>query len=203
MGPATKAIEFLRGVEVIHQIEVEADVPKLTLKPLRRVERERELVRVEWDVQHSKNFWCIVRYTHDGGKTWRAIAADLTSWSLVVNLDLLPGGERCMFQIVASSGLRTVTAETEPFEVKRKPRAVAILRPKTGDQFRHGESVVLFGGGHSPNFATADFEDVVWTSNLDGHLGIGHQLTTHTLSPDGTGSPSRSPMDLAARRQPA
>ena len=88
-----------------------------------------------------------------------------------------------MFQIVASSGLRTVTAETEPFEVKRKPRAVAILRPKTRDQFRHGESVVLFGGGHSPDFATAHFEDVVWRSNLDGHLGIGHQLTTHTLSP--------------------
>jgi hypothetical protein len=180
--PATRSIEFLRGGKVIHRIEVEAEDPKLTLKPLRRVQRALELMRVEWDAQHSKKLWCIVRYTHDGRKTWRAVGADLTSWSLVVNLDLLPGGERCMFQIVASSGLRTVTAETEPFEVKSKPRTAAILRPKPGERFPRGASVVLIGGAHSPDFETADFEEVVWTSNLDGHVGIGHQLTTHTLS---------------------
>jgi len=181
--PATRSIEFLGGGKVIHRIEVEADVPKLTVKPPRRAEKGPELMCVEWDAHHSKKLWCIVRYTHDSGKTWRAVAADVTFWSLVVNLDLLPGGERCVFQIVASSGLRTVTAETEPFEVKRKPRTAAILRPKPGERFPRGASVVLFGGGHSPDFETADFDDVVWTSNLDGHLGIGHQLTTHTLLP--------------------
>jgi hypothetical protein len=90
--------------------------------------------------------------------------------------------ERRIGAIVASSGLRTVTAETEPFEVKSKPRTAAILRPKPGERFPRGASVVLIGGAHSPDFETADFEEVVWTSNLDGHVGIGHQLTTHTLS---------------------
>jgi hypothetical protein len=37
--------------------------------------------------------------------------------------------------------------------------------------------------GHSPDFETADFEDTMWTSNRDGYLGVGDQLTTHTLSP--------------------
>ena len=145
--PAAKSLEFLRGGKVIDRIEVEADDPKLTVKPPRRAGRGPELMRVEWDAQHSKKFWCIVRYTHDGGETWRAVAADLTSWSLAVNLDLLPGGERCMFQIVASSGLRTVAAETEPFEVRRKPRTAAILRPKPDERFPRSESVVLLAAG--------------------------------------------------------
>src|SRR5262245_35461848 len=52
--PATRSIEFLRGGKVIDRIEVEADTPKLTVKPPRRAEREPELMRVEWEAQHSK-----------------------------------------------------------------------------------------------------------------------------------------------------
>jgi hypothetical protein len=181
--PATRSIEFLLDGKVINRAEVEAEDPRLTVHPPERMEAEPERMRVKWDARHSKTVWYMVRYTHDGGQTWHAVDADLTSPGLVVDLDLLPGGDQCAFQIVASSGLRTVTAETEPFAVKRKPRTVTILRPKTGEQFTQGASVCLLGVGHSPDFETAYFEDVMWTSNRDGYLGIGDQLTTHTLSP--------------------
>jgi hypothetical protein len=180
--PATKTIRFLRGGTVTDKIDVEAGPPRLAVKPPIPMEKDANLMKVEWDGQHAQKLNYMLRYTHDGGKTWRAVAADLTASSYTVHLETLPGGDRCAFQVVASSGLRTTTALTDYFEVKRKPRQARILSPNPGAAFRQGESVVLVGRGFSPDFGTPEFAEVVWNSNLDGHLGVGFRVVTNTLS---------------------
>jgi hypothetical protein len=46
-----------------------------------------------------------------------------------------------------------------------------------------GESVVLAGVGYSPDFETTRLDEVVWTSNIAGFLGYGHQVITEALAP--------------------
>jgi hypothetical protein len=150
-------------------------------------------MRLEWSVKEAKQapggkairqpVHFILRYSNDGGATWRAVAADLTEPQHVVNLDLLPGGAKCMFQVIASSGIRSSVAATKPLEVPRKPRKAYILSPaNSGMTFKQGEGVVLLGGGFSPDFETTNFEDVVWTSDRDGVIGTGYEVIVHTLS---------------------
>jgi hypothetical protein len=125
----------------------------------------------------------------------------------VANLELLPGGERCLFEVVAYAGVRTVVAATDPFAVSQKPHKAHILSPESGATFKRGQTIVLLGGGFSPDFQTADFEDVVWTSNLDGVLGTGYEVTPNHLSvgrhritlslPDGLGGEASASVFVA------
>jgi hypothetical protein len=100
----------------------------------------------------------------------------LFSWN-----DLLPGGEDCRFQVVASSGIRTTVTETEPFALPEKAVRAHILAPAPHAIFSAREAVVLRGCGFSPNYGTTRFDDMLWSSGLDGHLGIGYECVVSTL----------------------
>jgi hypothetical protein len=184
-----RTIAFRRGSEVCHKLGVEDRPPDLTVQPIKRTAREPSLARVEWTSKRQKGAGAqdgmtyLVRYSHDGGETWRALAADLEDARLVVNLDLLPGGEQCLFQVVASSGVRTATAASDPIEVPQKARSAEILAPADRTTVAQGQEIEFLGGGFSPDFETSDAEDVVWTSSRDGTLGIGYQVVVNHLSP--------------------
>jgi hypothetical protein len=180
------SITFRRDGEVVHTLEIEETPPEIeevAVQVPKADARAAELIRVKWAIKKQVNsVTYVLRYSHDEGKTWRAIAADLTEPGFVVNANLLPGGDRCKFQVVASSGIRTVTADSEYFSTAEKPRQAHILSPKPGVRFKQGELVVLQGGGFSPDFGMTDFDDVLWTSNRDGAIGVGYEVVTHTLS---------------------
>jgi hypothetical protein len=181
-----RSIAFLRDGELVHTLDIEEQAPDVNIRETTRLdERQGDLIRVEWSGQHPDRdvVTYLLRYSHDGGNTWRTIAADLTETGQVVNLDLLPGDEACMFQVVASAGIRSAAVQTEPFTVLQKPRETYILSPEPGATFEEGEPVVLQGGSISPDFETAGFGEAVWTSSVDGYIGAGYDMLTHTLSP--------------------
>jgi hypothetical protein len=180
---ATRSIAVRRHGEVLRTVDVPAEPPKVTVRQPKRVERREELMRVEWTGSHPQQpVTYLLRYSHDGGASWRAVAADLTGTRHVVNLDLLPGGDACKFQVVASAGVQTAVAETDPFAVPRKPYQAHIITPQSGAEYQQGEPVALQGGGFSPDLETTAFEEATWASSLDGPLGTGYQVVVHTLS---------------------
>jgi hypothetical protein len=201
------SIAFTRDRKVTDTIVVPTSAPTVEVAGMKQ--GGGGLMRLEWSVKEAEKapggkeirqaVHFILRYSNDGGATWGAVAADLTEPRHVVNLDLLPGGAKCRFQVIASSGIRSSVALTDPVEVARKPRKAYILSPaNSGMTFKQGEGVVLLGGGFSPDFETTDFDEVVWTSDRDGVIGTGYGVITHSLStgrhrisidfPDGLGS---------------
>ena len=48
-------------------------------------------------------------------------------------------------QAIVSSGLSATTTESEPFEVRRKPRTAHIVSPQDGQTFHAGEPIVFYG----------------------------------------------------------
>jgi hypothetical protein len=202
-SPEIRSIAFRRDGAVVHTLKIEKHAPEVSIQPPKRAKERPGLLALEWSAGKGEGpkgggpHSYLVRYSNDDGKTWQAIVADLEEPRHLVNLDLLPGGDKCKLQIVASAGVRTATAETESFAVPVKPRQAHILHPKPGTSYRKGQPVPLVGGGFSPDFATTEFDEVVWTSNLDGAIGVGHGLVVNSLSsgrhrisidiPDGAG----------------
>ena len=136
---------------------------------------------------------------------WRAVAANLSETYYEVSLDLLPGGEECQFQVVATSGIRTTVAESEPFPVDIKPARPYILEPQASTAYRGADGVALLGWGFSPDFGTTRPQEVVWSSSRDGHLGSGHQLVVkltpgrHRITvavPDGMGQEATADVSI-------
>lgn len=182
--PQVRAIVFRRDGQVCHTIQVEDAPPEITLEEPKRVERRQDLVRLEWKARQAdaKPMTYMVRYSNDGGATWRCVASNLTETKCVIDLGLLPGGEQAVLQVLASSGIRTAEATTHPLSVPRKPRNAYILSPEPGMRIMEGEPLVLQGGGFSPDFETSEFDEVLWA--CDGEkVGVGYEVVANRLEP--------------------
>jgi hypothetical protein len=176
------SIRFLRNREVLHIHEIEETPPEVELRAPDFQYRE-EPTSMEWSGRHSEEeLTYLLRYSNDGGQTWRPLMISRSRSAHRVHPRLLPGGDRCLFQVVASSGIRTSVTETELFEAPMKPRIASILSPEPGTEVTEGSQVVLRGGAYSPDFGLGEMEDAVWSSNLDGFLGRGFELVAEQLS---------------------
>jgi hypothetical protein len=153
----------------------------------------------------------MLRYSHDGGKTWRALVANLHHTRCPVHPSRLPGGDQCLFQVVASSGIRTAVAESEPFAAPTKRRIASILSPEPRTEVPEGSPLVFRGGAYSPDFGLGEMGDVLWSSNLDGLLGRGFELVTEDLTagvhaitltvPDGLGGTTTAHVSIRVTSQ--
>jgi hypothetical protein len=120
--------------------------------------------------------------------------------SCELDLDTLPGGERCRFQVVAFSDVRTSIATSDRFAVQMKPTVAEILAPADNAEVEHGEPVPLYGRAFSPDFGTTPLEEMLWFSDRDGLVGVGYETVATQLSqgwheltlrvPDGLGGES-------------
>jgi hypothetical protein len=175
------AVEVNEGEEVLAHFEVAEAPPVLTGV---RVERSDErLSRVSWAATAgAAEVFHALRYSADSGENWIALVVGAGETSHVVNMELLPGGERCQFQVLASAGFRTATVESEPFSRPVLPRRALLVSPAAGEAFESSAAVALLGAGHSPDFGTPPPDEIIWTSNRDGFLGAGYELTLTDLS---------------------
>lgn len=174
----------VRDGRVLATVKNDGRPPRVELRELRRVSRGADLAQLHWSVDAGEApHAALVRYTNDDGRTYHALAAGLSVAEHVVNLALLPGGERCRLEVTVASGLHSVTVQTPPFKVALKPRTARIVSPRDGQQFARGAPVVLLGAGHSPDGGVCAPDEVAWHSNIEGFLGSGHHLICDELRP--------------------
>jgi hypothetical protein len=201
-------IRFLRNREVLHVHPVEDSAPAVELAATELRYSEKP-VKLSWTGRHpDRDLTYLVRYSCDDGQTWRVVAANLSQAECRLRQHLLPGGKRCLVQVVASSGIRTSVTQSKPFATPVTPRRATIL---SADVTAAGP-VVLRGGAFSPDFGLGSPGDVTWSSNVDGLLGHGLVLVADLLvtegvhaitltAPDGMGglATATTPVTVTAR----
>lgn len=173
----------------IHREKVPPEIPEVRITSPEKTGELKGKVRVAWQISGGKgsrekgSYTSLVRYSNDGGRTWSAVAPRTQDWSMEVDLDQLPGGEACMFQVMVTSGIRTGSAMSAPFRVPVKEVGVTITSPEGREVVTMGEYVVLVGEAFSPELGSAAPGDLQWSSNLQGDLGSGHELNMGLLQP--------------------
>jgi putative cell wall-binding protein len=108
------------------------------------------------------------------------LPANVTELSIPV--DTLAGGDEATFRVVVSDGVNTVVADSAEFHVPRKAPAVGILTPAAGMRIPQGGSAVLSGFGNDLEDGPLDGPQLAWSSDRDGALGVGGEVTTGALS---------------------
>jgi hypothetical protein len=181
-APARKLV-VKREQEILHALEVAHDAPKVAFSAGLAGKTLAGEQQIAWRAQGgAEPLSYVLRYSHDGA-TWRRLAGPLGDDRHTVDFDALPGGDACWLQVLASGGLRTGVASSGPFAVARKPRRPVILSPQDGAKFDHRATVQLYGAAVAPGGESAPAEVLAWASSIDGHLGTGTPLHTHTLTP--------------------
>lgn len=140
--------------------------------PTPTVVQTREAITLTWGLADQP---AMVRYTHDDGQTWTAVAADVTGGEIVLDPDILPGGQG-RFEIMLADRDVTLTATLETPLPNRPPRAW-ISGPTLVET---GAFATLYGYG-------TDLEDGPLTKrrwHIDGQpVEAGRWLSLHDLSP--------------------
>jgi hypothetical protein len=93
--------------------------------------------------------------------------------SCELDLDALPGGERCRVCVRTTDGLHTVTTVSEPFALPLRPCLAMILAPGPGRVIAEGETLHLQGQGYWLEEHRPELEALFWSSSLAGALGSG------------------------------
>jgi hypothetical protein len=207
-----RAIRFCRRKEVLGSIDVEDYAPKLTVQAPRMRGRGKAF-SLHWKGVHDKPLTYAVRYSHDEGNTWQVVGADLKEEQCAVNTELLPGGRRCVFQVLASAGVRTTIVQSEPFAVPQKPRQAYILSPKADLVIPQGEPLLFKGGGHSPDFWRTDLSEGEWRIGNGEILGRRYEFIIRSLPagrheikfsiPDGLGGTSSTTRYIEVEKRKA
>jgi hypothetical protein len=165
-------------------VDVPPDPPKVRVVEPKGGGELNGQVHVVWDAEYGdKPLRYLLRYSNDGGQTFRAVAPSLAEKEYVVDLDNLPGGERCQFQVLATEGIRTGMGASKSFRVRRKRREVTIQVEHDRPVLVYGDTVRLRGFAYSPQSGSASHFDLVWYSNRDGAIGKGSEIRLRTLSP--------------------
>ena len=174
-------MRILSEYELIAEYPVAAHPPKIRITEFKQSEN---LARLKWEGNADKNatprLEFGVRFTNDG-KHWRPLVASTSTTHIVVNTDLLPGGQNCRFQVLASAGFRTATVDTKLVSLRIKPREIFIGSPRNDSEYEVGTPIYFCGTGFSPDFGNNKLDEIIWNSSAVGKIGIGQQFNTAQL----------------------
>ncbi len=165
-------------------VDVPSDPPKVRIVEPKGGGELNGRVQVAWEAEYGdKPLRYLLRYSNDGGQTFRAVAPSLAEKAYVVNLDNLPGGDRCQFQVLATEGIRTGMGASKFLRVRKKKREVTIESESDRSVLTRGDILRLRGFAYSPQSGSASLSELLWYSNRDGAVGKGTEVHLRTLSP--------------------
>jgi hypothetical protein len=119
-----------------------------------------------------------LQYSPDNGVHWQALAVNLQSTQVDVPLDQLPGGDQALLRVLVSDGVWTGQDQSDAtFRVARKAPQAFIVSPAAGAFFASDQQVMLVGEGHDAEDGAVPGERLQWSSDLQGGLGTGSQLS--------------------------
>jgi hypothetical protein len=172
---ATQAVRFRSGQRELGRLDVPTDRPFFSLlKPEEDSFIDGEgVLHLHWcghDDQHPSIYY--VRYSHNG-TDWIRPGVNLHKNDFYLDLREMPGGERCVVEVVATNGYRTSYVRTRHFEVPRKKPELFL-----------GESdgPVLFAQGFSRESGPIVGERIAWLAGDGSVVGRGGTLDVRTLA---------------------
>jgi hypothetical protein len=124
-------------------------------------------LRISWKGESSTGRDAVawLRCSADKGKTWRALATNLTANEALIPLDQIPAGE-ARVQLLVHDGFETAVSKPVAVQVPASAPNVSILRPLEGNTFIAGYPLRLWGVATEQGGDWVDADACSWT--LDG-----------------------------------
>lgn len=151
--------------------------------------------KIEWKVETSQShFTSRLQFSKDGGNEWVTQGTiGKNGTFLNTDFDKLPGSANALIRVLVSDGVNTGIATSVPFTIPRKNiiklyisnppenwEGKGATRISFPGQPQYTNPVVIFiGGAYSLDDNVLPDSALEWSSNLQGKLGTGGNLTAH------------------------
>ena len=125
-----------------------------------------------------------VEFSPDNGDSWELLAQGVTTNSVEIARHNVPGTDEGLIRVWASDGIHTSSAQSfGTFTTSDLEMTAEIVSPQTGNVYARRQTINLEALAFSPNYGALGGNQLVWTSDQDGLLGEGRQLSVSDLSP--------------------
>jgi hypothetical protein len=179
-----RLVNFMLDDVLVEELRVPEGEPRtdLTEVPERGA---RGVVRVAWESSHPEGVELthVVGFSSDDGATWQGVALPTNGNEVELDLEGLPGGERCRVCVKTTDGVHTITTVSEPIALPVKPCFAMILAPEADTRIEQGSPLHLQGQGYWLEEHRAELENLFWSSSLAGALGRGPNIDVGGLEP--------------------
>jgi hypothetical protein len=156
-----RELVFRRGDRVIDRREVAAEPPGIRITELKRDDKDR--VRIRWQAeQRSQNRLTYrVVYLVDDKRAF-SLASGLEKTDFEADLSGLPGSKVGRLSVLATDGVRSAFAVSEPFPVSDKDPRISIQSPQPRQLLQADQPVSLNGQATDVAGASLAHDDLIW-----------------------------------------
>jgi hypothetical protein len=180
-------LQLRAGETVLAEHPLSNNPPEVTLLSPNGGEVFENSIEVRWEGSDpdGDELSYMVRYSHDGGASWNLLVFGLRGNAAIIDIPPgMPGGDNVLVEVVALDGThRSADQSDAPLSLPNQAPQAYIQAPAYHAQFPTNGMVHFIGAASDPEDGTLDDGGLVWSSNVDGELGVGPELQTHTLSP--------------------
>lgn len=118
-----------------------------------------------------------VQYSSDNGISWNTFALDTTDTSISINTVDIIASNTALIRVMTSDGLNVTTDTSDAvFQTPNNRPEVDILSPKTNSTYGSVQLVIFRADVGDAEDGALSNNDIIWTSNIDGVLGIGNNI---------------------------
>jgi|GEM_PF-812073 len=178
-GTASLAVS-LKG-EVLAELKRSAAAPRVqfTQAPLLH---ENGMLELYWGSSDPDGDGLTfgIQYRCSESETWLPIAFGLEQQTYSLDTIHLAGGSSCTARVMGTDGFNTASDISQPFSVPTKAPSTAIITEPTGEPYEN--PIRLEGAAYDPEGGFLSPDQLTWSSDLDGDLGVGSYLVAD-LSP--------------------
>lgn len=176
---ALAQIDVTRGGSVLVTRKASAHAPQIAITSPRESESLSGDVAVSWTGSDADGdaLTYSAQYSPDDGATWTTLSTFQKDVKLTIPASALAGSTKAAIKIIASDGLRSTAAGVRFLTVPDKAPTVTIVSPRDGDVVSGAQSVVLDATARDLEDGPLPDGSISWTSDRDGALGTGAQLT--------------------------
>jgi hypothetical protein len=127
----------------------------------------------------------LVQASTDGGRTWRTVAEPTTATSIDIPRENLHSGEN-HFRVLTTDGIRVSSDVLDNGVLIATDQPLLEIRsPSVSEHIRSRQTLNLEAFAYDLDTGSLDGNIVRWSSDRDGSLGIGDQISVTGLSPGG------------------
>jgi hypothetical protein len=182
--PGTAKVEIRYQGQVVASRTVSANAPTVTLTaPTTGAQIPDGPFQVAWNGsdQDADTLTYSLLFSQDNGVTWETLAAGLSGNSQELNTDQLPGGP-VLLRVAVSDGLLSGQDTSGAIGLPLHAPDVLIAAPDADQVFYPTQEVSLQGSAYDLEDGALADEAFSWSSDIDGELGSGANLSTSLLS---------------------
>ncbi len=185
--PDIKAVALYRGDTLLAERRASASAPQVTLLAPNNGETWSGMQTISWQAKDTDNdsLTYTVEYSADGGQTWIPLNTSLTTTSLVVDFDSIPGSDSALVRVSASDGMLTSTDVSDgTFGVPFKRPQITISQPVDGATYLERVPFLVSADAFDwEDGSISNLTSYTWSSDKDGVLGTGPWIVASTLTP--------------------